>query len=147
MVFLAIVLILFGFWKLLGRQLHKLLIWCEGSANRRIKSFSNRGGTLPVQLNHIAAPSMSLTTDKSVIADLRQADTILAGYLVCLTKSLFYKLRSNDAASETRQTRKVIDREAGMQTYGKMMNIGEIIKCTVTVIRIMHENMCWKWLH
>ena len=140
MSFLIILSIVIGFCGLRVPPFGKFMTLREGRAPNPVNSFSNRGGTLPVQLNHIAAPSMSLTTDKSVIADLRQADTILAGYSVCLTKSLFYKLGSNDAASESRQTRKVIDRQAGMGTYGKMTNIGEIIKYTVTVIEIK------KWL-
>jgi len=86
--FLVIALILVGIWNLLGRQLHKPLIWCGGSAMRPIKSIGKTAGTLRVRLHHFAFRSISLTSDKSMIVSSLGHQLTIFRAIFCANASL-----------------------------------------------------------
>ena len=126
--FLVIVLILFGFWGILGQSSRKVTTLLRGESAQPTKPFSEYAGILQVDLHGVTFGTISFATIVSVLANAYQAVTNAAGCLITLARPIFCNFGNSEAVSEASRSRYVRNRELSRGTKSIMRNFSDTNK-------------------
>jgi hypothetical protein len=125
------VLILFGFSGLWVQPLRKATILLSGKAPQPAKYLAAKAGISQVLPRRVALAS----TIRSAIDNACRVAANVAGCFATLTIPICGNFVRSKAASATVQSRYIKNGELSRESKSIMRDFGDVIKCTVTVIR------------
>jgi hypothetical protein len=134
LVFLVIVLILFGFSGLWAQPFRKATILLRHETTQPAKYLAAKAGISQIGLLRVGLAIISFAAARSAIANGFRAGAKQAGCFVALAKPICDNFVRSKAASETVQNRYVENQELCRDTKSIAGDFGELIKCTVTII-------------
>ena len=133
MVFLVIVLILFGFWRTLGQQLCKQTTLGKREDLQSAKSSIESTATLYMDLHGADSRSIRFAISECRAARKHQVVADREVLLAVKARALLYKLGSKKTVSDLSPSQSVRNQKLSKNTGSGMKNIGEAIEYDDTI--------------